>query len=484
MKKLGIAIVLSSLLISGCNSSNKRRSRGNSSSSESSQTSEETSTVTSNVTSESVTPVTTSVPTTSGTTISPTTSGTATVLTTSGTSSTITTSTTTPVDPVTDLGKQKISYINDYIAAHPLTPATGKKAVIDFNTKVTFDGIALEKYSLVKTKASFGLDISTPFKVMFGDETGYITVASKDVSGSLFQKVSTYAGKDTSRYTVTGYLSMYLGHPEIYLDSDTYTFNQDLDVSFDGFSVSKGDISVEQFFEYGKKNEYNCAGHGYGEVYTLRGLTCEFADNADDIFYVTNGESMIKVISTNRGQLSEGKVYDIVGSLSMKDYAPALRLLNFQEVNQTPVAVDWENVAQNEPIDELRKVKTSQDDTNDRFENYTMFWSGIYKTTGYLTCCEEGGTNFYVGIRDTYYEGTEYINGKQNAQTTYKMALIDNKNFWNTTLEDIAKYNKYADVIDKDTPTTVYYIPQQLDWKSGETCWKIFLFPSTFHSKV
>ena len=481
MKNKGITLVLLALLISGCTSSPKRRSRSSSSESQQSQSSSASSE------SSDIPSTVTSTPTSGGSSSGGTSAHTgtstgATSGTSTGTSTTSGTSTTPPVD-VIDLGKRKIDFINDYIAAHPLTPAAGKKAVIDFNTKVTFDGMALEKYSLVKTKASFGLDVSTPFKVMFGDETGYITVASKDVSGSLFQKVSTYAGKDTSKYTVTGYLSMYLGHPEIYLDSNTYTFDQDLDVSFDGFAVSKGDITVQQFFEYGKVNEYNCAGHGYGEVYTLRGLTCEFADNADDIFYVTNGTSMIKVISTNRGQLSEGKVYDIVGSLSMKDYAPALRLLNFKEVDQTPVTVDWAHVAQNEPIDELRKVKTSQEDTNTRFESYTMFWSGIYKTTGYLTCCEEGGTNFYVGIRDTYYEGTEYINGKQNAQTTYKMALIDNKNFWNTTLEDIAKYNNYANVIDQDTPTTVYYIPQQLDWKSNETCWKIFLFPSTFPPK-
>ena len=46
-----------------------------------------------------------------------------------------------------------------------------------------------------------------------------------------------------------------------------------------------------------------------------------------------------------------------------------------------------------------------------------------------------------MGIRDTYYSGKDEIEGKDNARSTYKMALIKNDNFWNCAWEQYERFN-------------------------------------------
>ena len=383
---------------------------------------------------------------------------------------------------IDDLGKKTIAQIKAYMSANPVPVEPGYKYGIDYSKKVNFDAIALESINLIKTKASFGLNAFSA-KIIFGDETGYIAVTGKSTEGGLVDGVKSHVGKADSKYHIVGYLSTYLGHPEIVVDEVETNANgkngwdTTLSVTCDPFTISSDTISIEQFYDIAKDNNYNCAGHGYGEIYTFNNATCYFSDAGDDIYYLTDGERLLKVIGHNRGDLSAGKVYNVVGLLSMLNYSGAIYLQAFKEVTSaTPVEINLSSAIE-EPIDTLRTVKASQDDTETRYPTYTMFWSHLYKTTGYLTTCTENG-KYFIGIRDTYYSGS-IINGKVAAQTTYKMALIDNENFWNVDQDDLERYNPYYDYIDQNESVEVYYIPQQLDYSSKQACWKIFLLPTT-----
>lgn len=430
-------------------------------------------------------------PTTSNTSLStsnPTSSATFSSIPTSSSTRTTTTSNTSSSQAssdVDDLGQLTIKEIKEYIAAHPITVESGKKCAVDYKTKVSFDALALESLNLIKYNAYSGLGDSYPSKIIFGDETGYIAVTGNTAPGGLIDGVKSHVGKEDSKYHIVGYLSVYLDHPEIVVDEEETNANgkngwdTTLSVTCDPFLISEESISIEQFFNYAKDNNYNCAGHGYGEMYTFNNVTCYFSDAGDDIYYLTDGERLLKVIGHNRPDLSKGKVYNVVGLLSMLNYSGAIYLQAFKEVtSSTPVELNLSNAIEKNIVD-LKKIKTSQDDTNTRYPDFTLFWSHLYKTTGYLTTCVQN-YKYYIGIRDTYYSGSEPITGQVQAQTTYKMALIDNENFWNVDYEGIAKYNPYAKYIDQDEPVEVYYIPQQLDYTSGEARWKIFLLPSTF----
>ena len=234
-----------------------------------------------------------------------------------------------------------------------------------------------------------------------------------------------------------------------------------------------------------RDNEYNIAGNGYGEIYRFNNVTCYYSNAGDDEYYITDGTSLLKVINNNRNDLTEGKVYNIAGLLSVKDYSGALYLESFEEVSGSPVELDTSTAVEKSIID-LRKVKTSQKDDETRFPDYTMFWSGIYKATGYFASVLVN-SSYYIGFRDEYYSGSQLVNF-DTAQTTQNIALIRNDSFWNVKqhLEYNPYYDTYLDVneqgelVCKKVELTVYYIPKQLEYTDGKTKWKIFLLPSTF----
>lgn len=394
------------------------------------------------------------------------------------------------VDDSKDLGKQKISYIKQYIAEHPIEVESGKHCAIDYETKVTFDGVALEYIDLVKSGKDSGLQDSYRYKVFFGDDTGYIAATGNTSPGTVIAKVHDHVGKDTSKYRIVGHLSVYLGHPEIVIDEvETAKFgdhgwDQTLSVTCDPLLVANSNLTIQEYFPIARDNEYNIAGNGYGEIYRFNNVTCYYSNAGDDEYYITDGTSLLKVVNNNRSDLIEGKVYNIAGLLSVKDYSGALYLESFEEASGSPVELDTSTAVEKSIVD-LRKIKTSQDDDETRYPDYTMFWSGIYKATGYFASVLVN-SNYYIGFRDEYYSGSQLVSF-DTAQTTQNIAMIRNENFWNVKRVDYNPYyDTYLDVknetelVCKEVELTVYYIPKQLEYTSGKTKWKIFLLPSTF----
>ena len=466
MKKSVLVLLISSLLLTGCFNSTKSKSKH----SKSSTTAESSESSTSGKGSTSG-----SSKSSSGTT-SKTSSGSGSTSTTSSTSSTSSTS----QDPeVIDLGTRTINEIRTYIEEHPIEIPTGKIGAVNYKVKVNFFGVVIERTDLKKTTKTYGCDVPEQARVFFADETGYIGAASKVGEGTLYNKVADYVGEADSKYAITAYISTYLGHPEVL--PIMYELDKDLSVTYNPATLTEAQLEINNFWNTTKDITYNCAGHGYGSYYKIPKATCYYYESGGsrvDIYYFTDGEHLLKAIAHNRAVISVGKVYDLYGIASIQNYSSALLIVGATVLNtETPAEIDL-NVAVNEPIDTLRTVKASQDDTNTRYPNFTLFWAGIYKTTGYLTSCVEN-SKYYIGIRDTYYTGTQEIEGKIKAQTTYKMALIDNDYFWNQTWEDIKEHNPYKNYINVNTPVELYYIPQQLDYSSGATAWKIFLLPTT-----
>ena len=395
-------------------------------------------------------------------------------------------------DPEIDinLGVKSISEVKEYIKDHPVTKNKFGNGVNE-HRMVTIKGFALAKIDLEKSKAEYGLDVSEHGKVIMADETGYIGVATK-VSGdgtTLYGKVDKYACTDTAKYVVTGYLSEYLGHPEILVTS--FSWDSNLNITWSPAVISEATVDIEEFYARAKNVYYNCAGHGYGEVLTLNKLKLYYteADGQGKRYYnFTDGVKNIRVNAFNLGSISEGKNYDITGIISIKNLSPIIVAFDIkQSQDQTEIEFNHVNIATMISITDLKQIHGSQEDVDTRtvkFPEVIDAYSTIYKTTGYLTLVEED-YKYYVGISDNYIDRKDLINGKDNAMANYGISLIKNKNFWDTTEEDLYKYNPlFNNYILEPEPITVYYIVRQQRYQSGKPMWEILLLPGFLESML
>ena len=382
-----------------------------------------------------------------------------------------------PHNPI-DLGTKTIKEVKDYISEHPITTNTHQCGVDEYTT-VTIKGFALAKISLIKTAKAFGLDVSEPSKIILGDSTDAIGCATKTGDGTLFDKVNSYQMKDTSRYTISGYLSVYLGQPEIVVTS--FMWNEKLDVTLDVDKISKDNISITEFYEKAAAVNYNCAGHGYGEVYTIKGLTCYYDESAGqgkDWYNFTDGTQNIRINAYNLGSVSVGSTYDVTGIISLQNLSPII--VAFKIAKSSAEAVDLNEFyksAKTQSITDLLKIKGSQDDTDTRYPAVVNSYSQISKATGYMCIVEENG-KLYVGFSDKYL-GENFITGKDNAKANYGVTLIKNDGFWNTTEEKLALFNVYYDVMCEEVPVTIYYVNRQLGYKQNKPMWEILLIPQS-----
>ena len=451
MKKQFIGLTLLSLILSGCMLFPKRTTSSSSDSLSTTSTTSQTASTTSQGGNSSSGGTTTSV----------------------GTSSEQTTSS---EDDVTDLGVMTIKEVKEYIAAHPILTNTAGIGV-DYTTKVTIKAFALSRFDLVKSKSSFGLNVSYPAKVMMGDATSYIACASNNGDGStLFGKVDKYAGQDTSRYEVTGYLSMYLGQPEICVPDKSFTWNEKLDITRNDEAYVEKDITIAEYFTLVKDVKYNCAGHGYGGFYKIKNVTCYHYDAGSNFYYFTDGNQIVKVIKDTL-VCSVGLNYDIIGSLSTANYCPALRGLKATQVSGDKATIDLSK-AEELTATNLRKIETSQDDTDKRFDNFVLSFGKIYKATVYIGLVVEN-YKYDTVFTDTYL-GESAKTGR-DASGASGCIFVQNENFSGAELDELEKYNPYyADYALENTTIDVYYIPYYLRYSSKKPIWKVFLLPETF----
>ncbi len=375
-------------------------------------------------------------------------------------------------DKVIDLGKKSINEARELCSTYiKETDLNVSKCAVNKNYKITIEGLAIYKTDLVKTKASYGLDISPSQKVILGDETGYISVASRE----LLNKVSSYIGDEQSSYSVTGYLSIYLGHPEIYLES--YTWDASLNKKFDAFVSCDDEISIDEFSELVSNVNYNCAGHGFGEIYSLKSLKCIYEDKSSNKYVLSDGKRVIKAIGNNSKNIkfTLGSVYDVAGLISTLNYEPAMVVIA-SKISAVTVELALDDNAFNLSIDSLRStLKASQDDTDKRFPDFIKDHQKVYYADVYVSYCIEGG-KYYVTASDAFYTGKDVIVGKKNAMSTYKMVTFENGELWNLDENELfADFNPLSSYINEEITVRIYYIPFQIEYQSGAPLWKVLL---------
>ncbi len=371
----------------------------------------------------------------------------------------------------TDLGKKSIlearNLCKQYIAESDLNVS---KIAINKQYIVTIEGLAFYKTTLNKTTSKYGLNVSDPAKVFLGDDTGYIACASS----SLLAKVGSYVGQEQSSYSVTGYLSIYLGHPEIYVTS--FNWDSSLNKKFDAFTSSETLTSIDQFSDKASEIIYNCAGHGYGDVYTLKSLKCIYASRKDSKYVLSDGNKVVKVISSKNDIIfTVGSVYDVSGIITTLNYEPAFVAIATKS-SDAEVEVSLETSAKEVSIDSLRaNLKASQEDTDKRFDDFIKGHQEVYYANVYVSYCIES-YKYYVTASDKQYTSSTVISGKKNAMSTYKMVTFENDELWNLSETELfADYNPLANYINEETTVKIYYIPFQIDYQKGEALWKVLL---------
>lgn len=375
-----------------------------------------------------------------------------------------------------DLGEMSIKDAKDYIEEHRDEFDLNESYIgVDYNHTITIKGFALAKTYLKKTTKKYGLNVSYPGKTMMGDDTNYIACASPTNQGSLYYKVGDYAGLDSSRYTVTGYPSIYLGQPELMVTS--FTFNEHLDVTKDISTYYSGNKNIDEFYGMFNDLKYNCAGHGYGTMIRMENMTCYYyvsGGSSSCVSYFTDGLKQFKVISRNNPSLNG--VYNLVGYMSIENYAPALKVIDMSiDTDGTMSTINEGNCVTMTSAD-LVNIKYDQDDNNKRFDTFTQSFKGLYKACVYMNLADKSGKG-YVCFRDTYYSGYGFT---QEVAVNQGMVFIANGNFWNASGSDLSNNPYFAEYIENNPnkDVVIYFSLQQMTYLDNKPLWKVNLIPS------
>lgn len=381
------------------------------------------------------------------------------------------------------------------LCAEKVTNLNSRGLGVNMDYRVTIEGLAINRFDLVKTKASFGLDVSKPAKVVFGDESGYIACASPAGDGStLYGKVDDHSGEATSSYSVTGYLSMYLGQPEIYVPAKTFEWNSSLGKTYDAMTQNDGVITVDQFYTNAKAVKYNCAGHGYGGIYRLNDVLCIAKAGDGTAYSFTDGYKIFKGVPYKANTFTVGSKYNLAGMISTRDWVPALRIMKSSASTAT-IPEDYKTPVVKE-IDDLNKVMASKDDTDTRFDSYIDTFSHIYSCTAYGSYYVRDKSKMYVTIKTSYlaYSSKSDVVESENTAHEKGMAALENENCWNVWYSNFSGYCPIKDYFDlpdefdldknkfpkpQNEAFTVNYLPWQLTYhKNGKVYahWKINIF--------
>lgn len=349
-----------------------------------------------------------------------------------------------------NLGVKTIKEVKEYIAANPVS--TGNW--VNEKRMVTIKGLAVARIDTVKSSSSLNLNITEPAKVIMADETGYIGCASKTGQGNLWYKVGDYVCKETSKYSVCGYLSCIQGHPELKIISYEYTPTLELD--FDATKLSTKDVDIDGFYEEAVNTNYNVAGHGYGEAITLKNVYCFQYDSDGQgkrYYWFTDGVKQMRVNAFNMPSVSKGGCYNITGIISLKNYSPIIVAWDIKAVTGAdPFVFDYEPAAVTITAQNLNKLCPPQDDTTVKQPSAIKAYANFYKIVGYFTSVAS-----YDAISDVETSG---YSGLPAAIANQKIVVFTDENV----------YGNY------EAGNEAYFILRQPHFASGKAMWEgIFL---------
>ena len=344
--------------------------------------------------------------------------------------------------------------------------------VVDFNKKVTIKGYLYDKIDLKKSKKDYGLNISGPGKSMFIDGSGYIACASLTGQNTLWDKTDSYANKANSYYQITGYLSLYLGHPEIFVnDKEMITYNSSLNIPYDYESLAET-ITVDEFYTIAQNNNYNCAGHGYDNLYRLDNMYCY--EKEDDKARFTDGVHFVKTIDVGNVTYSKGVTYSLIGDLSLESYSPAIKLVKAIRSDTQKVKDELSPEIVDVTMTNFKKNDASQDDTNKRYPEFILLNKCLYRANVYINSYIVNG-KYYVCCSDNYVTNQDIVN-RSTASVTYGMVNIRNKNFWNASESEVVNYNPfYQDYYYENAVVEIVFSPDIHEYASSKVVWSVFV---------
>ena len=330
---------------------------------------------------------------------------------------------------------------------------------IDNTVKVKIQGWAFHKMTLVKTAKAYGYNVSYPNKVFIGDSTGYIACASNNATGSLYYKVNDWAGNENSKYEVTGYISMYMNQPEIYIpDNDAnvgYKYDSSLSVSCD-FSTIASVKTIEEYYNDFSDICYNCAGHGYRDIVKINNVSIVDVVDADT-YIGTNGDKVIKIKKGVCG-LAKGRVYNITGLVQTNNYIPSIALLASEAGDATYTTIKEESAIE-KTIPEYISTFSSlpYDDTNANLGDTIKKFQYAYKITGYISAYL---TNYkhYVTIEPNFNNSDDYPT-RESAICVRGAVTLRNDNCWNVSEDEIILFAAVGGYLNENTTVSIYVSP-------------------------
>lgn len=346
-------------------------------------------------------------------------------------------------DVVINLGEKTISEVKQYITDHPVKKNAYGNGVNE-KCYVTISGYVLARIDTVKTTSTFGLDCTYAAKVIMGDETGIMAVATTTAQNTLWMKAKDYVCQQTTKYKVTGYISEILGNPELKIISYQWDQTMDIDWSLDTWKDET--VSLEQFYERACDTNYNCGGSAYGKVYEIKGLYCyNFESGGQGVrFYnFTDGTLNLRVNSYNMAtSVSIGGVYDITGILSMKDYSPIIVPFDIKTNGSAGTTFNYESIAVKISFTELNKIHRPQKDTSEKQPDAIKAFSKIYCVEDYTQ--DPAADTIIVDNADRFYEyGYNYPPTIYFAMKQFNFSG-GGEGYWQITLvpDCVIKYNE------------------------------------------
>ena len=228
--------------------------------------------------------------------------------------------------------------------------------------------------------------------------------------------------------------------------------------------------------------KYNCAGHGYGTMIRMENVTCYYyvsEGSTKCVSYFTDGLKQFKVISRNKPSLNG--VYNLVGYMTIENYAPSLTVIDMSVDTDGTVSTINESDCVTMTSADLVNIKYDKDDNNKRFDTFTQSFIRLYKACIYMNLADKGGKG-YVCFRDTYYSGYGFT---QEVAVNQAMIFIANGNFWNASGSDLSNNPYFAEYIENNPnkDVIIYFSLQQMTYLDNKPLWKVNLIPSLMLKK-
>ncbi len=334
---------------------------------------------------------------------------------------------------------------------------------------VKINAHALSYCNTNTTKKGYGPD----GKILMVDSTGYIYVSSSSRE-NFYSQAKKYIDQETSNYEITGYVAMSRGEPELVLKD--YVWNKDLDIDYNLSSLAKPVNNIKEIYDECYKLDYNIKGTASGGFVSINNLTC--LDKLDDNMwnFIDGNNNVIKVRDcSSNTSFSSNVNYDIIGSLSISKYSPALIVGTYsRSTNQETInSVDIDKIKAT-TFSEINNMHSYfNDDTYSRV-NENVFYSSshIYKIDCFVNAYNINGYNYYFTLGENSKELSSEASGA-NAKNLF----ISNKSMHNVKVNSL-KFVPLLDQYNDELQVSIYFILDSEKTVDKIECWNIHVIES------